>query len=181
MRGYRSDLPHSILCLDLGSKTGWAVLSVDPNGLPMSEWGCELAASGVVDFGKSQFEGAGMRFRKFQSWLLELSFSDMFDGRHLAAVYFESVRRHNGTAAAHVYGGLSAILMAWCETGNKIPYQSVAVANIKQAATGKGNANKAAIIDAVAKHYGIAVKDDNHADALALTMWYQKKMERGYI
>ena len=180
MRGYRSDLPHSILCLDLGSKTGWAVLSVDPNGLPMSEWGCEITNGGVLDFGKKQHEGAGMRFLQFHEWLLRAVSGPMFDDRKLAAVYYEAVARHNGTVAAHVYGGLAGVLTAWCEA-NEIPYQGVPVGSIKKAATGKGNANKAAIIDAVAKHYGIAVKDDNHADALALTMWYRKKMERGYI
>ena len=33
----------------------------------------------------------------------------------LSAIYFEEVRRHAGTDAAHIYGGLLATLTAWCE------------------------------------------------------------------
>ena len=89
------------------------------------------------------------------------------------AVYFEEVRRHASTDAAHVYGGLMATLTAWCEQNN-IPYQGVPVGTIKKHATGKGNADKAAMIEAM-QALGHPVTDDNEADALALLYWAVKE------
>ena len=90
-------------------------------------------------------------------------------GGELQAVYFEEVRRHASTDSAHVYGGLMATLTAWCEH-HKIPYQGVPVGTIKKHATGKGNADKVAMIDAI-RLRGHPVTDDNEADALALLYW----------
>jgi Holliday junction resolvasome RuvABC endonuclease subunit len=106
-----------------------------------------------------------MRYLRFKRWL-----SDM---RHLATeihcVYFEEVRRHAGVDAAHVYGGLLATLTAWCEHHN-IPYQGVPVGTIKKHVTGRGNAGKAEVMDAM-RELGHPVTDDNEADALALLHW----------
>ena len=79
------------------------------------------------------------------------------------------MRRHAGTAAAHVYGGFLAHLTAWCEAA-AIPYQGVPVGTIKRFATGKGNAGKEAVIAAM-RARGFAPADDNEADALALLLW----------
>jgi len=85
------------------------------------------------------------------------------------AVYFEEVRRHAGTDAAHVYGGLLATLTAWCEEAH-VPYQGVPVATIKRHGTGKGNADKATMI-AAAVNRGWNPADDNEADALWILDW----------
>ncbi len=71
--------------------------------------------------------------------------------------------------AAHVYGGLLATLTAWCEE-QSIPYQSVAVGTIKRFATGKGNADKQAMIAAI-RERGFDPADDNEADAIAILLW----------
>ncbi len=84
-------------------------------------------------------------------------------------MYFEEVRRHLGTDAAHCYGGFLAVLSAWCEENN-IPYQGVNVKTIKRFITGKGNASKSEVIESV-KEKGFSPRDDNEADALAL-MFY---------
>ena len=142
----------TILALDLGTKMGWAMQSLS-------------RVSGTVDFKNSRFEGGGMRYLKFNRWL-----DDML---HLAgsidAIYFEEVRRHLGVDAAHAYGGFLAHLTAWCEY-HQIAYEGVPVGTIKRHATGKGNANKAAMILAV-KNLGYDSFDDNEADALALLNW----------
>ena len=49
------------------------------------------------------------------------------DQRELA----EEVRRHAGTDAAHVYGGLMATLTAWAELRG-VPYEGVPVGTIKR-------------------------------------------------
>lgn len=140
----------NILAIDLGTKTGWALLSD------------KQITSGTIAFTPKRFEGGGMRYLRFKQWLTELKNSS----GDIDAVYFEEVRRHIGVDAAHAYGGFMATLTAWCEH-HQIPYSGVPVGTIKKSACKKGNASKDEMIAAmVAK--GHAPGDDNEADALAL-------------
>jgi len=141
----------TILALDLGTHTGWA--ACDETG---------FVTSGMIYFKTSRFEGGGMRYLKFKRWLTQVKNS--LDG--IDEVYFEEVRRHIGVDAAHAYGGFMATLTTWCEH-HQIPYQAIPVGTIKKHITGKGNANKQAIINAV-KALGFNPIDDNEADAIAL-------------
>ena len=143
-----------ILALDLGTTTGWALR---PTGGPI--------AHGWISLKGGRYEGGGMRYLRFSRWLNEI-YGTAGD---INAVYFEEVRRHASTDAAHVYGGLMATLTAWCESRN-IPYQGVPVGTIKKHATGKGNAGKDDILAAM-QALGHPVTDDNEADALALLHW----------
>ncbi|WP_428544039.1 hypothetical protein [Profundibacter sp.] len=106
-----------------------------------------------------------MRYLRFVNWLTEL---DQLAGP-IATIWFEEVRRHAGTDAAHVYGGLMATLTAWAEMRG-VPYQGVPVGTIKKHATGKGNASKAMMIEA-AQARGYRPADDNEADAIAILHW----------
>ena len=106
-----------------------------------------------------------MRYLRFRSFLGELASRS----GGLAAVFFEEVRAHAGTDAAHIYGGLLATLTAWCEAA-KVPYQGVPVATIKRHIAGKGNADKQAVIAAV-RARGYSPADANEADALAILLW----------
>ena len=145
---------QTILALDLGTQTGWALLTRDG-----------MINSGSESFKPGRFEGGGMRFLRFKRWLTEIKQS----ADELDAVYFEEVRRHAGVDAAHAYGGFMAHLTAWCEH-HDIPYQGVPVGTIKKHATGKGNAGKEDMIAALVKK-GFVPADDNEADALALLHW----------
>ena len=86
-----------------------------------------------------------------------------------ATIWYEEVRRHAGTDAAHVYGGLMPSLTSWGELRG-VPYQGVPVGTIKRHATGKGNAPKQAMMDA-ARARGYSPADDNEADAIAILHW----------
>jgi hypothetical protein len=144
----------SLLALDLGSRTGWALRSASG-----------AITSGTNLYKPGRFEGAGMAFVRFEGWLNDIA-------RHsplLGAVVFEEVRAHAGTLAAQVYGGFLAHLTAWCER-HAVPYLGVSVGTIKRHATGKGNASKDEVIAAVRK-CGFMPGDDNEADALALLSW----------
>ncbi|WP_375693224.1 MULTISPECIES: crossover junction endodeoxyribonuclease RuvC [unclassified Bartonella] len=142
---------QTILCLDLGTKTGWVLRDADG-----------FITSDTEHFQSRRFEGGGMRYLRFKKWLTELKRSvDEID-----AVYFEEVRRHEGTDASHIYGGFLATLTAWCEH-HQIPYEGIPVGTIKKATTGKGNASKEEMIKAVCAK-GHVPKDDNEADALAI-------------
>ena len=106
-----------------------------------------------------------MRYLRFGKWLEQtLEITGGID-----AVYFEEIRRHAGTDAAHVHGGLLATLTSWCE-GHGIPYQGAPVGTIKRFATGKGNADKAAMIAAV-RDRRFEPANDNEADAIAILLW----------
>ena len=83
------------LALDLGTTTGWALQS-----------GMSKLESGSVSLRTSRYDGGGVRYLRFRGWLDSMA----ADAGDIAAVYFEEVRRHIGTDAAHVYGGLLATL-----------------------------------------------------------------------
>ena len=148
------DNARNILTLDLGSKTGWALHQADG-----------IITSGTVEFKPGRFEGGGMACLRFKHWLDEVrSFADP-----IAGIWFEEVRAHAGVTAAHVYGGFLAHLSAWAEQ-QEIPYQGVPVGTIKRHATGKGNASKAEVIEAM-RRKGHTPADDNASDALAILHW----------
>lgn len=145
---------HCLLALDLGTATGWALRGQDG-----------LITSGTASFRPGRFDGGGMRYLRFTGWLNEIH---RLSGP-VALIWFEEVRRHAATDAAHVYGGFMATLTAWAEL-HGVPYEGVPVGTIKRHATGKGNAPKEAVIAAV-RARGFKPADDNEADALALLHW----------
>lgn len=146
--------PYNILALDLGTTTGFCC------GSPGA------AISATWDLKPGRHDGGGMRFVKFRTRLNELKAATNFN-----IVFFEEVRRHVGTGAAHVYGGLLATLTEWCESHEpKVPYRGVPVGTIKKHATGKGNASKDDMIAAV-RMLGHEPADDNEADAIAIFYW----------
>lgn len=144
----------AILALDLGTTTGWALRTADG-----------LITSGTTSFRPSRYDGGGMRYVRFRAWLDQLA----RDAGSLSSIHFEEVRRHIGTDAAHLYGGFLATLTAWCEQ-HDVAYQGSPVGTIKRHVTGRGNADKAAVIAAV-RARGFTPADDNEADAIAILLW----------
>ena len=144
----------TVLALDLGTTTGWAMALPD-GGI----------VSGTVSFRPSRYDGGGMRYLRFRAWLEGIA----EDAPGIAAIHFEEVRRHLSTDAAHVHGGLLAMLTAWCEE-QAVAYQGVPVGTIKRFITGRGNADKAAVMSAV-RERGYSPADDNEADAIAILLW----------
>lgn len=141
----------NIVGLDLATKTGWACRK---DG---------ITTSGLIEFKSGRFEGGGMRFLKFQSWLEEFIPLVKPD-----VVFFEEIRRHMSTDAAHVHGGLLAVLTSTLEKFDpKIPYQGLPVGTIKKHATGKGNAGKPLMVSSAKQKWPDQnIIDDNVADAL---------------
>jgi hypothetical protein len=151
---------RNVLALDLGTVTGWALRSQN-GGI----------TSGTMTFRPSRFEGGGMRYLRFRSWLGDMQ---RLSGG-LQRIVFEEVRRHAGTDAAHIYGGFLAHLSAWCEE-RSIPYEGIPVGTIKRFATGKGNAPKDAMLAAI-RARGFTPADDNEADAIAIVLWATEQAE----
>lgn len=141
----------TILCLDLGSRLGWALSS--PSGQILS---------GTIDLKAERFKGGGVQFLNFIAWLD--SILELFTP--IDIVYFEEFRQYLGVELAHIYGGFLGQLTKWCEENN-ILYQCVAACWIKKAITGKLNASKQEIIRTI-KKLGHQPKDHNEADVLAI-------------
>lgn len=143
----------SVLALDLGTRMGWALAN-----------GFGRISSGTNNFKPNRFDGGGMRYLLFERWLNLIHTTSP-----IKIVYFEEVRGHIGTDAAHIYGGFMGTLTSWCEE-RKIPYQGVHVSIIKKFIAGKGNASKQDVIQAV-KGRGFLPVDDNEADAISLLLY----------
>jgi len=139
-----------ILAIDPGTRCGWCV-----------RHDAQRVDSGTWELAPRRFEGAGMRYLRFR-----VQFRELLDQVKPDAVAFEQVRRHLGVDAAHIYGGIVAVLMEECEA-RKIPYQGVHVQDVKKLATGKGNAKKDAMLAAANERWALALeaKDENEADA----------------
>lgn len=140
----------TVLGVDPATRCGWALLDGD---------GARIA-SGVWDLSAKRHEGGGMRFLRLDRYLAEV-----LDGHQPTVVAYEEVQRHLGVDAAHVYGGIIAAIGRLCEA-RSIPYQGQPVGTVKKLATGKGNADKEAMIKAAERQWKIKVADDNEADAL---------------
>jgi Holliday junction resolvasome RuvABC endonuclease subunit len=140
-----------ILALDLGTKTGVCVMTKDGG----------IVWSGCWNMTPNQADRWGRRFLRFQTLL-----ANHIHVHRPTVIAYENVCRHTATDAAHIYGGLLAVLemtaMSW-----EIPTEPLAVAVIKRTATGRGNADKTAMaVRASRKWPNIDILDDNQADAL---------------
>jgi Holliday junction resolvasome RuvABC endonuclease subunit len=142
---------RAIIGIDPGTLCGWAVLD---------DGGSRLA-SGFWDLRPRRYEGAGMRFVRLRRYLGELLVG--YSEAEVVLVY-EEVRHHAGTDAAHIYGGIVAVLQEWCE-GAKVPYDAVPVGTVKKQATGKGNAKKEEMVAAAVQRWALDPTEDE-ADAL---------------
>jgi len=144
---------YNILALDLGTNTGWAVRSRDG-----------VITHGTCRFLHAKLKHPGMRWSMFRGWLVM-----MVAHHHIHRIAYEEVRRHEGTTAAHVYGAFEALTQLTAAVQN-IPLLPAGVGVIKKHWTGKGNANKDAMI-AEAHRRGFTPDTDNAADALAILDW----------
>lgn len=144
------------LFLDPGTITGWAI---------RDEYG-KLIGSGTWNFKPRRGDGAGMRFLRLQ-WQLD---SIRQHHRLRRLVYEQSVASRMHGSAADICAGLIATIQAWCEV-SEVPYEAYAPAELKKAATGKGNANKDTMLcEAIRRFPDVAIEDHNHADALLLSV-----------
>lgn len=147
----------NILTIDLGTTSGWAFGTRDGS-----------VTGGSENFSPRRNEAPAQRWLRFRAFL-----NDLKAGRDIHAVYYERVLHHSAVQAAHIYGAFEALLQVWCEV-NRIRYVSVSPMTIKKHWTGKGNADKAAMIAEAVKR-GFKPVDDNHADALALLSYAREQ------
>jgi len=138
-----------ILAIDPATQLGWAYINTESK---------LKATHGSESFHNNKWDGAGMRFHKFNLFLHQYPTVDL--------IVYEAVENHTSTYAAHAYGGWIAVLQKFGEA-NEIKYTGVPVQTIKKFWTGKGSAKKDDMIHE-ARVRGYNPADDNAADALAI-------------
>lgn len=145
----------TVLALDLGTRMGWALRN-----------GYGEVSHAVKDLSPNKHLPRAARFAELQDFLGDWG---------VDVIVYEDIKRHAGTAAAHMWGGFEAILLAHCFR-HGIATAWLGVGEIKKHATGKGNAPKNDVIAAMQAR-GFSPEDDNDADALALLFAYLDKEE----
>jgi Holliday junction resolvasome RuvABC endonuclease subunit len=134
----------NILALDIATNTGWKTKT----------------ASGVWNLKPNRGDSEGMRVVRFKSKVRELI---SMEGITLIS-YERPAGMHK--ASIMVASEMVGVLKDLCIELN-IDLACYSAPEIKKHATGKGNANKDAMIEA-AKQLGFNPKDDNEADAIHL-------------
>ena len=137
------------------------ILALDP--ATHCGWACSNGISGTWDLSIRRDESRGMRLIRLHGKLNEILKAEKID-----LLVFESARNAGPKmqGALVVQAELQGVIILWAET-NHVAYRGYSPMEIKKHATGKGNANKQAMIDAAKKKWtSVEIKDDNQADAL---------------
>lgn len=153
-----------ILALDCATKTGWAMNCAG---------GTE---SGVQAFELRRGNSPGMRFLEFRRWLLDLVRTYQPD-----VLVYEQAHHRGGATTELCVGMVTRVMEIAAEAG--LEYRGVHTATLKSYACGKGNADKAAMIQAAMDRFGPRwtnrALDDNEADALCLLAWAEDGFPEG--
>lgn len=137
------------LGIDLGTSCGWAGLR---DG---------RLRAGYWDLRPSKHKNKeGFRYISFR-----IHFTRLINHYQPDFVFYEDVKAHKGTKAAHVYGGLRAQLRQVCD-GRGITHKGIAVQTIKKHATGSGRAKKVDMVASARQRWpGLKIERDDVADA----------------
>lgn len=145
----------NILALDLATRTGWA----------LRERG--RTESGAESFEVKRGESPGMRYLKFNAWLDEVALIHGRDEtKRVELIVYEQPFVMRSGAAAEISLGLATRVQEFCAR-HGIEHAAVNGSTLKKWTTGRGNADKVAMLEAVARRWR-RVDDDNEADAVAL-------------
>lgn len=139
----------STLALDLGTATGYAL------GVGTA------AGSGTMHFPRRPKAHPGARWSAYREWL-----HNLITVQRVSLIAYEDVKSHKGALAAHCYGAFLGMTEMVAQQHN-IPLLPLGVGQIKRAWTGRGDANKALMIQQAIKR-GHQTDDHNEADALAI-------------
>lgn len=150
------------------------VLALDP--ATRCGWASSTGASGTWDLSIRRDESAGMRLIRLQGKLNEL-----YAAAPVELLVYEAARHAapKMQGALVIQATLQGVFILWAEQ-HSVQYRGYSPSEIKKFATGKGNANKDAMLTAarerwpnVALNYAGA---DNEADAL----WILALAQRDY-
>ena len=155
-----------VIGIDPGTSCGWAVLDEAGDRVGSGTWGLAKALS----------DGPGMRYIRFERLLRELvaTFPD-------CVVSYEMVQPYGSGQAQAVYYKIVG-RMESCLDELGIPYAGVRPAQYKKLASGKGNADKQAVMAAAYRRWDLAADQtrahpvpNDETDAL----WIAEAMRQG--
>ena len=151
----------NIIAIDCGGSLGWASL-------------CDgRLESGVQVFDLKRGESPGMRFLRFNFWLVYI-----IKAVKPKLIGFEAAH-HRGGAATDLLVGMTTRIIEACAL-NGIEHAAVHSSTIKKSMAGKGNASKDEMIAKARLLYPLVnIADDNEADALLLLAYLVKEYEIG--
>jgi Holliday junction resolvasome RuvABC endonuclease subunit len=152
-----------ILAIDQATKTGYAVVE---NGKILESGVWKLADS------KRSGESRGMRYIRFEKCLEDVQAKHGFD----LVVHEQTLLR--GGAATEIANGLKALVLKFAAR-HGIEVTCVHTSELKRFATGRGNADKAEMIDACIVRSMVIPEDDNEADAVLIGLWADTKFGNG--
>ena len=177
----RVQLPYKrVLGLDLASNCGVSFCDIVP-GMPIKD---APIVGGQWDLSVSNHDTNSLRYIRLKQFL-SITQPDVIlyeEVKYTGQSQPPGMAKQNLTAlvaravsGAQVVHGLSAILTTWCEERD-IPCEAVPIGVLKKYATGKGSANKEAMITACNEQFGteFEVEDydktgvDNIADSMFL-------------
>lgn len=139
----------SAIFFDQAIKTGWAVYS-DAS-----------VVSGVEEFKTRRGESPAMRFHHFSVWV------GMMLDRYKPDICSYEMPHFRGGFATELCVGFATRIQEECAKRD-VDCTNIHSATLKKHITGNGKSSKGDVIAAVKKKFsGIAIIDDNHADALA--------------
>lgn len=139
------------------------ILAIDP--ATKCGWAHSFGISGTWDLSVRRDESAGMRLIRLRGKLKEVA-----SCAGVEMLVFEAARHASPKMAGAlvVQSELQSVIKVWCED-NVIEYRGYSPSEIKKYATGKGNANKAMMVEAAREKWPeLIIEDDNQADALWL-------------
>lgn len=133
-----------ILAIDQASSCGWC---------------CGDDLYGCWNLTTRRDESIGSKLLRFKAKLKEI-----INLEQIGLIVYERVAGQHATAIIHA-SKMVAIIETLCEEIG-IQYTAYSATEIKRFATGKGNANKDAMVKAAQEKYGYDGTDDNIADAI---------------
>lgn len=147
----------TVLGLDLGTRTGWAILRPD-GSLESGQW----------DLPKEPRGARYVALRREIDYFLDLRW----------VIAYEDVTFHTGVRASHVYGGLLAVVeMVAFDRG--IHIEPVNVAAAKTRACGKTHAKKDDMVRAARERWGRPFGPDEADAAWIATVAVEKLLGSG--
>lgn len=144
---------ETIIALDLGTRCGWAVLK----------------GKRVVDSGRWTLLTSRKGRHRAERWLnFDASLEALINTHSPDVIAYEEVRRHVGTTAAHVYGGLLARVEVADYLWPAIVVEPIGVGVWKKTAVGHGNATKDDVLHWAKRKFRFTPKSHDEADALGI-------------
>lgn len=154
-----------VLGLDLGTSTGFCFAYHDPSKPVVVD---DLAVTaGQLDLSAASYESGAIRFVRLRQFLSAVR-PDAIFYEHVRNTPTQKVTKYNAAAllaraitSAQLFGAFQAHVAAWAEEFG-VPCSGFGIGEIKKRATGKGNADKVAMIEAANKMFGLGLEPEGY-------------------